>query len=504
MGVLVRSLETFRKGFTFTPLNPPMNYGISGERSYRVDVGDGSGSSLVEACVLWIANAVTQTTPAVLRYDADDDFGEVDRRHAMARLMRRPTFDARVGRSSYSWIPLIQATLISFVADGNAYWRKRRSGTRTPVQLWYMPHDRVTPVHRDGSDFLVDYYEIRGGAQVDRVSPADMVHFRDGIDPGNPLLGISKLRTLLREIYTDEQAARWTASLLRNQAVPGVVLSPEPGALNVMSEDEAKLVKARLDGDFTEDNRGSSIVLGASAKLQQYGYSPDQMKLGDIRDIPEERVSAVLGVPAGVVGFGAGLQTTKTNATMGELVDLGWQNGVLPRTRLLASELTEQLLPDFDDDPDLEFVFDTARVPIMADYQDKIAEKHERLMRSTIETRAEARRAVGLKTGSDDDVFTLSAGATVIQPDGKPQFTPPKPPVAPAAPAAPALPAGEEQPALPPAKTLTSRQERVAQLLDEGILHKNIAVRLGISDRTAERDIAAVRDWQKVAVAAGS
>jgi HK97 family phage portal protein len=498
MGILIRSLETFRKSLTFTPINAAWSWGTGGlsdEHGYH-EVGDGSNSSLVEACVMWIANAVTQTYPSVRRYNADDDFGELDRTHPAGRLMRKPTFDARVGRSSYSWIPLMQATLVSFTVTGNAYWRKRRSQTGVPVQLWYQPYGSVTPHRRDYSGYFIDYYEVRGGGETVRVPPEDMIHFRDGLDPLNPMLGVSRLRTLLRELFTDEMAARWTASLLRNQSVPGMIVAPDQGAAGP-TEDEAKAIKARLLAEFSGDRRGEPMVLGAPTKIHQYGYSPEQMKLGDLRDIPEERVSAVLGVSAGVVGFGAGLQTAKVGATMGELVDLSWQNGVIPRLLLLGAELTEQLLPDFGAGEDLEFVFDTSRVPIMADYQNKLAEKHERLMRSNVEMRDEARRAVGLKAGPDDHVYTLQAGVTVNNPDGTPQVEPPKPPPT------PALGAGDAQPtppaALPAPKVLTDRQEDIAGLLEGGMVQKKIAADLGISERTVEREVAAIKEWRKMA-----
>jgi HK97 family phage portal protein len=492
--VLVRSLEAFRKGLTFTPL-PPGGWtwgstsGLSGEQTYS-EVGDGSRSSLVEACVSWIASAATQTHPSVLRYDRDEDLGTIDRTHPAARLMRRPTYDARVGRSYYSWIPLIQATLTSFTVAGNAYWRKRRSATRLPVQLWYQPYGTVTPHRRDFSSYFVDYYEVRNGARTERVQPEDMIHFRDSLDPLNPMMGISKLRTLFREIFSDETAARWTASLLRNEAVPGLILAPDSGAAT-MTVDEAKLVKEEIEAKTTGDNRGRMMVFGAPTKVQQYGFSPEQMKLGDIRDIPEERVSAVLGVSAGVVGFGAGLQTAKVGATMGELVDLSWQNGVLPRLRLMAAELTEQLLPDFGEGEDLEFIFDTSRVPIMADYQNKVAEKHERLVRSNIEQRGEARRAVGLKAGPKDDVYTLQAGVQVMNPDGTLQVEPPAPPTP--APA-PELPKPDAQLALPAPKALSKRETEIAGMIARGRTTKAIAAELGISGRTVEREISGLME----------
>lgn len=509
MGALSRSLQTFRKAVTFYPLTAgaawTYNLGLGNERGYSGDVGDGSRSSLVEACVSWIANAVAQTHPAVLHYFPDDDHGEIDRRHPVAKLVQHPTYDARIGRSYYSWIPLMQATIASFTVDGNAYWRKRRSDTGKVVQLWYIPHWMVYPHRRDFSSYFVDYYQINTGTSQAQVSPNDIVHFRDGIDPWNPLRGISKLRTLLREIYTDEEAARWTASLLRRQATPGLILSPEPGAVNMMSEDEAKLVKERLDGEFTADNRGSSMVLGSPAKLQQFGFSPDQMKLGDIRDIPEERISAALGVPAAVVGFGSGLQTAKVGATMGELVDLAWQNGALPRTRVLAAELTEQLLPDFSSEPDLEFVFDTSDVPIMADYRKKEAETLDVLMRWSITKRGEARRRLKLPVGVRDDVYVLSSGLTEVDATKTIEESPAVKPVSETSPAPAGV--GGAQPTPPAAlpapkpapKTLTDRQNDIAEMLEAGQVQKKIAADLGISERTVAREVAVIRQWHEMA-----
>jgi HK97 family phage portal protein len=494
VGVLTRSLQTFRKAFTYYPLGAATwdSWGFGGLMGDHSDVGDGSGSSLVEACVSWIANQVTATNPSVRRFSNDDDVGERERGHPAARLVRHPTYDARVGRSSYSWIPLIQATMVSFTVSGNAYWRKRRSGTGLPVQLWYQPYGTVTPHRYDFSSYLIDYYIVRSGAKEIRVAPEDMVHFRDGLDPQNPMMGISKLRSLLRELYTDEAASRWVERLLRNEAVPGLILSPDVGAAP-MSSEEAKEVKDRIDADFTGENRGRTMVFGAPTKVHQYSWSPDQMKIADLRDPPEERVSAALGVSAAVVGFGSGLQTAKVGATMGELVDLSWQNGVFPRLRLLAAELTEQLLPDFGDNRDLEFIFDTSEAPIMAEFQNKMSEKHERLVRSNIETRAEARRANGLKAGPNDDVYVLQAGVRVLDTDnteivGMQESSPPPPPAV-----ADALAPPRPVPALAAGKVLTDRQADIAEMLDAGTVQKKIAADLGISERTVAREVAVIR-----------
>lgn len=494
MGVLKTSLEVFRKGISFSPLSSGASWsyyvGLSDERGYNADVGDGSRSSLVEACVSWIANAVGQTHPAVLHYFPADDHGEIDRHHAAARLVQHPTFDSRVGRSSYSWIPLIQATISSFVVTGNAYWRKRRSATGKVVQLWYIPPWMVTPHRRDFSSYFVDYYIIRNGSREENLPPSEIVHFRDGLDPYYPLLGISKLRTLLREIFTDEEAARWTSTLLRRQATPGLILSPDVGAASP-SEAEALEIKNRIEADFTGDNRGRTMVLGAPTKVQQYGFSPDEMKLGDLRDIPEERISAALGVPGAVVGFGSGLQTAKVGATFGELVDLAWQNGALPRTRVLAAELTEQLLPDFGPEPDLEFVFDTSDVPIMADYRKKEAETLDVLMRWGVMRRGESRKRLKLPIGPRDDVYLLSSGLTEVDANKTIEEAPAVKPVTETATAPATVAQGAAPPALPSGKALTPREVEIARLMPTKT-NKEIADLLVIGERTVETHAASV------------
>src|SRR3546814_12138577 len=73
------------------------------------------------------------------------------------------------------------------------------------------------------------------------------------------------------------------------------------------------------------------------------------MDLSAARDVAEERVCALLGIPAAVVGFGAGLQTAKVGATMGELRTLAWTNGVLPSARSLAGELDRSFAEMMED-----------------------------------------------------------------------------------------------------------------------------------------------------------
>ena len=71
------------------------------------------------------------------------------------------------------------------------------------------------------------------------------------------------------------------------------------------------------------------------------------MKLQELRRLPEERVSAVLGVPAILAGLGAGLDSATYNNTA-ELREFFTEQKLVPLWKTVANELTHQLLlPDF-------------------------------------------------------------------------------------------------------------------------------------------------------------
>ena len=68
-----------------------------------------------------------------------------------------------------------------------------------------------------------------------------------GIDPNNTRKGLSPLASLYREIFTDDEAANMTASLMRNIGVPGVVLSPANTSGPTGRFKDPEEMKARLE-----------------------------------------------------------------------------------------------------------------------------------------------------------------------------------------------------------------------------------------------------------------
>jgi HK97 family phage portal protein len=326
--------------------------------------------------------------------------------HPMIRLLRRPN---RYFSGTVMWM----ATIVSYYVTGNAYWVKIRGRDRRVVELWWVPTWMIRPVWpRDGSMFISHYEYRPGGGEVVEVPVEDVVHLRFGIDPDNMRLGLSPLAAVLREVFTDDEAANFTAAILRNMGVPGLVVMPEGD--DAPGPDDAEVIKKRFRGLFTGDRRGDVVVMTAPTKIEQFGFSPEQMNLRDLRRIPEERVSAALGVPAVVAGLGAGLdRSTFTN--MAEAREMAYESNIIPAQRVIAEELEHQLLVDFEAEPDgFEVCFDLSAVRVLQEDRMKMTQRIVATVGGGVAMLSEGRRELGYPVDASMDVFLRPANLVAV------------------------------------------------------------------------------------------
>lgn len=361
---------------TFVDRDEFANGGTALPRSlydYGQDVQQGFDSNVIMSPVMWImrtfteAQAIVESKTHKIWQPVEDHDAEV--------LIDQPNDD-------YDGDALWKATAISYVLNGNGYWQKLRNSFGDVVQLWYRPHWVMSPKYPDDGSVFISHYELRLNGRVKRVEKRDVIHFRFGLDPRNTRLGLSPLHALLREVYTDDEAANFSAQILENMGVPGLVLSPKTDAFKPAGADLDKL-KEYIRTAFTRDNRGAAMVMGTPTDVHQYGFDPQKLTLANLRDIAEERVCAAIGIPAAVVGFGAGLQSTQVGATMRELRRLAWVQCLTPMQKSLARQLTSQLLPDF--------VSQTRRFRVRFDLSDVSAFQEEDDLK--------AKRIIGLVQG---------------------------------------------------------------------------------------------------------
>lgn len=439
------------------------------ERDYSELVGKGSGTSLIAAAVNWMARNIIPARPILFFSDGEESVPRAIRRHPVVELLRNPTRDSlRAPGGYYSGTQSNMAGAASWITDGNVYRLKVRSTVGRVVQRWYVPHTCMEPIGADGK--FIAYYRYRVGSEVYKIDPRDVDHLRFGLDPENPRKGLSPIRALLRELYTDEEAARFTAAILHNVGFPGAVVVPGQG---VEIGEEGKEIKEKFDTRFGGDERGRTIVLSKNAEVKFLQWTPQELDLSAMRDVPEERVTASLGIPASVIGFGTGLQGVKVGATLMESRAMALEDALLTFLEAMAESDTASLLPEFIDAGELpryELGWDTSRIASLSKTQLARAELEATLVRARIKRVDESRATLGLPpVGGADGGFQASPGVGGSAPSSSASE-------------------GEED------DDLSARETSVIELVAKGLANKEIAGRLRISERQVERHLASARE----------
>lgn len=374
-----------------TPVFPINTAGTFGGRyDYAIDAGDMIDSSLVMVCLNWLMRVFPMARCRVVL--ETEDGVEPVKGHPLTRLLKRPN-------PVYSGVQLWRCTVLSYNWAGNAYWRKVRNASGQVIQLWYEPHWTIRPRRASGQDF-VSYYEVYRDNRWVEIPREDVVHFRWVLDPRQQMLGLGPIDSALREVYTDQEATRYTAVVLRKLGVLGGVVTP-------VGDDEIadpEQLKAMLQSISTGDERGSWGVFSRPLDIHQPTNDPAKMNTRLIHMNPEERVAGLIGIHPSVVGLGAGLEhNTYNNAE--EAARAAYANNIKPAYDSFAEEIDMQLVSDFSNIDEETVEFDVSRIDVLKGDMQKIETSAALLWNANAITRSMLKIRIGEKPaadGSDD------------------------------------------------------------------------------------------------------
>tara|TARA_R100000329_G_scaffold42442_2_gene39400 strand:+ start:4937 stop:7564 length:2628 start_codon:yes stop_codon:yes gene_type:complete len=377
------------------------------------DIGDGSNNSAVVACLNVLATSFAEPRIRVLT-DQEDGDQEVVKQHPLSKLLDRPN-------PFTSGNLLAHYIVVALSAYGDAFLYKNRNSDGNVVQLVPLMPNLVEP--KGNEDTLITHFKYAphgglGGNSI-VVPTNDIVHIRNGIDPNNHRRGFAPLKSVLREILGDEAAGQYAAALLHNMAVPGVILSPKDDSMGGPSKEEAEAISAMYKQKFGGKNRGAPMVLSGSMNVEVVSFSPDQMNLTELRKLPEERVSAVLGVPAILAGLGAGLDAATYNNTR-ELREFFTEQKLVPLWKSVASELTHQLLRKDYDAEGMYVNYNLEDVRALSQDKDDIYKRMNTAVQGGWITIGEARKQAGLSSDETHDIYLRPMNMVERSIDAKP------------------------------------------------------------------------------------
>lgn len=373
------------------------------QKDYTALAGDLTYSSLAMAAVRWLMNTISEPPIQVREMVNPNEDDEIVAEHPLVKLLNRPN-------QFYSTSTMWKGVACSWVLDDNAYLLKKRNNKRQVIELWYEPHVSIrAKVPQDHSEFVSGYELLRNGRwyPVDR---EDIVHFRNGINPHHPHYGLPSIRSVLREIYGDNEAANYYATLIAGSGVPPIVASIDTkgGTIDLTTED-LREIKARLEAQTTGDNKGK-VLVAENIDIKKLAWTPQEMDIRVARYLAEERFTAVTGIPAVVLELGSAKEISIYN-NVRQAQERATENYLVPLWSHIDEEMDTQLLNDFEPDETKRFIkHDLTKVRALQEDEDK---KHERLRgdyKDGIVTLAEARRALGYKSEDTQEVYFVSPG----------------------------------------------------------------------------------------------
>jgi len=339
------------------------------------------GNSAALACLNVLGTAFSE--PPLKVYLKNQEGDEYIDKHPAALLLENPNPNMTAS--------LLNNYIVTSVAvSGDAFILKLRNDAGAVVQLIPLLPEMVEV--KGNTEQLITKYEYKQKGNTMSILPEDMIHLRERIDPRNHRRGLAPLRSVMVEI------------LVKNTGVPSVVISPKNDLS--MTSDEAENIAEVFGRRFGGENRGRPLVIsGGEVDIKTLSFSPKDLEIGKLRYINEERISAVLGVPAILAGLGSGLErATYSNAK--ELREFFTEQKLIPMWNHFANEFTKQLLlQDFEDNTDYCFKYDLSDVRALSQDEDATMQRVVTGFNAGFVTVNEARQANQLPALDDGDYF---------------------------------------------------------------------------------------------------
>ena len=246
----------------------------------------------------WVSVCIDILTRNVARaeYEVRKN-GTVERETPLANLFRFPN-------KNLSRFDLWKQTCAWWSLDGEAFWwfgENYVCGIPTEI---YILNPRYMQHVVDGGKITKWVYTEEGSGRQLMILPDEVIHFKDW-NPWNVYRGVSPLVSLGLEVEQDLLAAKQNTDLLKEGGVPKGLLKTD----QVLTEAEAELLARTWDRKYGRGMKNRVAVLGKGTEYQPLTFSPDVLKLYDMKKWNLYTLLAKYGIPPRV----ANIQDSKSS-----------------------------------------------------------------------------------------------------------------------------------------------------------------------------------------------
>jgi HK97 family phage portal protein len=350
-----------RQGFMSIPSGtgaggPNLSGMIEQDGSFANYANVGYGrNELVYACIRYRAESLPQSVIRVYPWGASPTpagNGPAIDDHRLRRLFEAPN-------PVTDEFEFLELSVTYKDLAGTCFWLVVNGRDGLPTQLWPVRPDLVgvLPNPRDPADYVWVYRpdperpEIMvpvpdAGSPRAKGAETSMIRIRyPNPNPHNPAaryFGQPPLRPAARATTLDNAATDFVDTLLRNHAMPAVVIETESEITDTLH----KRLRAKWREAFSGSNRGAPAFLQKGMKIHQMVYNLTDLEFPDLREVSEARVCMAFGVEPILIGTKLGL-THNAYKDYREARLSFWEEAMFSEQRRFIEPVRSRLLPRF-------------------------------------------------------------------------------------------------------------------------------------------------------------
>ncbi|MCG3176915.1 MAG: hypothetical protein MOGMAGMI_01879 [Candidatus Omnitrophica bacterium] len=311
---------------------------------------------------------------------------------------------------------LLNMTEQSLGVWGQCFWVLDGWQGGKPTEIWWVRADRMK-VHPHPTKYISHYTYDPNGGRPQRFEPHEVVWFRYP-NPNDEYSGLSPLAAARIAADTASAAMQSNFNIFRNGMGAAGFISP--GSEKVFTKQQAEELQTNMDKRFRGVDKAHRMgVLTVDAKFQQVSMTPKDAEFLGALNWSLEDIARAYRVPIDKIGG----KRTYQNVEESELVF--WNDCLLPEARMIAQEITEQLLPLFGSNLIAEF--DTSDIAVLQEDEQRAWEIAQGKIAAGVMTVNEWREAEGLDPQPWGDVWW--AQSTLIPIDSNEKPAPVMPPM---------------------------------------------------------------------------
>lgn len=234
-------------------------------------------------------------------------------------------------------VSLWTKTMMFLELTGNAYWYTPKNDLGEIAEIWLIPSQNMKVIP-DKNNFIAGF-EYRSGTECETFTTDEIIHLKY---PATDSLyyGTGTLQAAAESVAAHTAMKRAERKSFEHGAFPGLAIQTE--------EKLSPTVRKRLEEAFASgfsgaERAGRTLILEQGLKVRPFTFSPREMDFLESSKMTRDEILAVFGVPAAVAGISENVNRASAEAMLYTFA----VNTILPKLRMIESQLTQDICRKF-------------------------------------------------------------------------------------------------------------------------------------------------------------